>query len=92
MSRPGPGLVIAINGAGYRILGWVMLTSESNGPDLKKLCVYSCIIAQASILVDRWLDFLAEFDYGIVHKSRKSNVVADALSRLVCDWILLYYD
>ena len=30
----------------------------------------------------RWLDFLAEFDYEIVHKPGKSNVVADALSRV----------
>ena len=30
----------------------------------------------------RWLDFLAEFDYEIIHKLEKSNVVADALSRL----------
>ena len=30
----------------------------------------------------RWLDFLIEFDYKIVHKPRKSNVVADALSKL----------
>ena len=30
----------------------------------------------------RWLDFLTEFDYEIVYKPGKSNVVADALSRL----------
>ena len=30
----------------------------------------------------RWLDFLAEFDYEVIHKPGKSNVVADALSRL----------
>ena len=30
----------------------------------------------------RWLDFIAEFDFDIVHKPGKSNVVADALSRL----------
>ena len=30
----------------------------------------------------RWLDFVAEFDFGIVHSPGKSNVVADALSRL----------
>ena len=30
----------------------------------------------------RWLDFIAEFDFNIVHKPGKSNVVADALSRL----------
>ena len=30
----------------------------------------------------RSLDFLAEFDYEIVHKPEKSNVVADALSRM----------
>ena len=29
-----------------------------------------------------WLDFIAEFDFDIVHKPGKSNVVADALSRL----------
>ena len=29
----------------------------------------------------RWLDFLAEFDYDIIHKPGKSNLVADALSR-----------
>ena len=28
------------------------------------------------------MDFFAEFDYEIVHKSRKFNVVADALSRM----------
>ena len=30
----------------------------------------------------RWLDFIAEFDFEIVHRPGKSNVVADALSRL----------
>ena len=30
----------------------------------------------------RWLDFLAEFDYEVIHRPGKSNVVADALSRL----------
>ena len=30
----------------------------------------------------RWVEFLAEFDHEIVHRFRKSNVVADALSRL----------
>ena len=30
----------------------------------------------------RWLELLAEFDFEIVHRPRKSNVVADALSRL----------
>ena len=30
----------------------------------------------------RWSDLLAEFDYGIVHKPGKSNVVGDALSRI----------
>ena len=30
----------------------------------------------------RWLDFLAEFDFEIVHRPGKSNVVADALSQL----------
>ena len=30
----------------------------------------------------RWLEFLAEFDFEIVHRPVKSNVVADALSRL----------
>ena len=30
----------------------------------------------------RWLDFIAEFDFDIVHRLGKSNVVADALSRL----------
>ena len=30
----------------------------------------------------RWLDFLAEFDFEVIHKPGKSNVVADALSRL----------
>ena len=30
----------------------------------------------------RWLDFLAEFDFIIDHRPGKSNVVADALSRL----------
>ena len=30
----------------------------------------------------RWLDFIAEFDFDVVHKPGKSNVVADALSRL----------
>ena len=29
-----------------------------------------------------WLDFIAEFDFDIVHKPGKSNVVVDALSRL----------
>ena len=30
----------------------------------------------------RWLELLAEFDFEIVHRLGKSNVVADALSRL----------
>ena len=30
----------------------------------------------------RWLDFIAEFDFEIVHRPGKSNVVADALPRL----------
>ena len=30
----------------------------------------------------RWVEFLAEFDYEVVHRPRKSNVVADALSKL----------
>ena len=30
----------------------------------------------------RWLEFLAELDFAIVHRLGKSNVVADALSRL----------
>ena len=30
----------------------------------------------------RWLEFLAEFDFEIVHRLGKSNVVTDALSRL----------
>ena len=30
----------------------------------------------------RWLEFLSRFDYKIVYKSGKTNVVADALSRL----------
>ena len=30
----------------------------------------------------RWLDMLAEFDFEVIHKPGKSNVVADALSRL----------
>ena len=30
----------------------------------------------------RWLDFISEFDFSIVHTPGKSNVVADALSRL----------
>ena len=30
----------------------------------------------------RWLEFIAEFDFEIVHRPGKSNVVADALSRL----------
>ena len=30
----------------------------------------------------RWLDFIAEFDFEIIHRPGKSNVVADALSRL----------
>ena len=30
----------------------------------------------------RWLEFLAEFDFEIGHRPGKSNVVADALSRL----------
>ena len=30
----------------------------------------------------RWLDFIAEFDFDIIHRPGKSNVVADALSRL----------
>ena len=30
----------------------------------------------------RWVDMLAGFDFVVVHRLRKSNVVADALSRL----------
>ena len=30
----------------------------------------------------RWLDFIAEFNFEVVHKPGKSNVVADALSRV----------
>ena len=30
----------------------------------------------------RWLDMLAEFDFEVIHKPGKSNVVANALSRL----------
>ena len=30
----------------------------------------------------RWAEFLAEFDFEIVYRPGKSNVVADALSRL----------
>ena len=30
----------------------------------------------------RWLDFIAEFDFDVIHRPGKSNVVADALSRL----------
>ena len=30
----------------------------------------------------RWVEMLAEFEFEVVHRPRKSNVVADALSRL----------
>ena len=30
----------------------------------------------------RWLEFLAEFDFEVIHRPGKSNVVVDALSRL----------
>ena len=30
----------------------------------------------------RWVEMLAEFDFEVVHRPRKSNVVADALSKL----------
>ena len=30
----------------------------------------------------RWVEMLAEFDFEVVHRPDKSNVVADALSRL----------
>ena len=32
----------------------------------------------------RWSEFLAEFDFEIVYRPGKGNVVADALSRLQC--------
>ena len=37
-----------------------------------------------------WVEFLAEFDFEIVHRPGKSNVVVDALSRLNCSALKTY--
>ncbi|KAI3647970.1 hypothetical protein MP228_008191 [Amoeboaphelidium protococcarum] len=37
---------------------------------------------------ERWLDFLLQFDFDVIHISRHQNVIADALSRKYEKWKL----
>lgn len=82
IDREGLALVFALKRFRYFLLGRPFLARTDHKPLIGLFGKGRPVPHNANSRIQRWALLLSQYDYDLVHKAGKDNVVADALSRL----------
>lgn len=82
IDREGLALVFALKRFRYYLLGRPFVARTDHKPLLGLFGKEKPIPCTANARIQRWALLLSQYDFDLVYKSGKENVVADALSRL----------
>ena len=82
IDREGLGLVFGVNRFRYFLLGRKFEARTDHKPLLGLFSRGCRIPSNANARIQRWALLLSQYDFDLVYKAGKENVVADALSRL----------
>ena len=82
IDKEGLALVFAVKRFRYFLLGRKFVARTDHKPLLGLFGKGKHIPCNANARIQRWALLLSQFDYDLVHKPGRENVIADALSRL----------
>ena len=82
IDKEGLALVFALKRFRYFLLGRHFVARTDHKPLLGLFGKEKPIPQNANARIQRWALFLSQYNYDLIHKPGKENVIADALSRL----------
>ena len=82
LDKEGLALVYAVKRFRYFLLGRTFVARTDHKPLLGLFGREKQIPCNANARIQRWALLLSQYDYDLLHKPGKENVIADALSRL----------